>query len=208
MTWKHGTSTRDEANVGNLNRILHNCNMNEDEANDKLCELRSSASSQDEKMAVMIAMSLVGGFFSHVSKKESESNLIIETLRPFLNNCIIAPTKDTKYEWYVLLTLNNKLLTIFVLRMTYRLVPTVGADTVMIPDFVLWVEPHANRNFEVFFVEVKKQGNFANGHLESDLVKLGKEMQLGLNKLLKRKVENPEVVGLLLEGSLLFYRYC
>lgn len=182
--------------------------MNEDEANDKLCELRSSASSQDEKMAVMIAMSLVGGFFSHVSKKESESNLIIETLRPFLNNCIIAPTKDTKYEWYVLLTLNNKLLTIFVLRMTYRLVPTVGADTVMIPDFVLWVEPHANRNFEVFFVEVKKQGNFANGHLESDLVKLGKEMQLGLNKLLKRKVENPEVVGLLLEGSLLFYRYC
>ncbi|KAG1046714.1 hypothetical protein G6F43_010812 [Rhizopus delemar] len=158
--------------------------MNEDEANDKLCELRSSASSQDEKMAVMIAMSLVGGFFSHASKKESESNLIIETLRPFLNNCIIAPTKDTKYEW-----------------MTYRLVPTVGADTVMIPDFVLWVEPHANRNFEVFFVEVKKQGNFANGHLESDLVKLGKEMQLGLNKLLKRKVENPEVVGLLLEGG-------
>jgi hypothetical protein len=56
-------------------------------------------------------------------------------------------------------------------------------------------------------VEAKKQGNFSNGPLESDLVKLGKEMQLGL-KLIKTKVANPEVVGLLLEGSLLFYHYC
>lgn len=106
------------------------------------------------------------------------------------------------------LTLNNKLLTNFVLRMTYRLAPVVGSYTVMIPDFVLWVEPHSEVSFEVFFfVEAKKQGNFSNGPLESDLVKLGKEMQLGL-KLIKTKVANPEVVGLLLEGSLLFYHYC
>ena len=52
-----------------------------------------------------------------------------------------------------------------------------------------------------FFVEVKRKGDFANGHLESDTVKLGKEMQIAINKLILRKVKCPEVVGLLVEGN-------
>jgi hypothetical protein len=76
--------------------------MNEDEANDKLYGLRSLTSNQGEKMAITITVSLAGRFFSHASQKESESNLIIEILSPFINRCIITPTRDTKYEWCVL----------------------------------------------------------------------------------------------------------
>ncbi|CEG80337.1 hypothetical protein RMATCC62417_14691 [Rhizopus microsporus] len=89
-----------------VNRILHNCDMNEDEASDRLYELRSSVSSQGEKLAITIAISLVGRFFSHASQKEGGSNLVIKTLRLFINSCIITPTKDTKYEWCVLLNNN------------------------------------------------------------------------------------------------------
>jgi hypothetical protein len=38
-------------------------------------------------------------------------------------------------------------------------------------------------NYELFFVEVKRLGKFANGTFESDLIKLGKEMQVALDKL-------------------------
>ena len=48
---------------------------------------------------------------------------------------------------------------------------------------------------------MKKQGNCSNGGLEKDLVKLGKEMQLALNKFVAYKVENPVVTGLLVEGN-------
>ncbi|ORE02180.1 hypothetical protein BCV72DRAFT_252630 [Rhizopus microsporus var. microsporus] len=157
-----------------VNRILHNCDINEDEANNKLYGLRSSASNQREKVATTTAVSL----------KESESKLIIEILHLFINSCIITPTKDTKCEW-----------------MTYRLVPIVSIYTIMISGFVLWMEPHSETSFKMFFVKVKRQGNPSNGHLESDLVKLGKEIQLGLNKLVKRKVAYPKVAGLLLEGN-------
>lgn len=37
--------------------------------------------------------------------------------------------------------------------------------------------------------------------LENDLTKLGKEMQIALNKLVLQKVDNPVVVGLLIEGT-------
>lgn len=57
-------------------------------------------------------------------------------------------------------------------------------------------------NFKLFIVEVKKPGNFSNSRLETDLVKLGKEMQVVLDKLIKKKVESPEVVALLIGGKL------
>lgn len=57
----------------------------------------------------------------------------------------------------------------------------------MIPNLALFVEPDSGTNYEIFFVEVKRKGNYQNNFLESDLVKLGKEMQTGLNKLAKKK---------------------
>ncbi|KAI9339737.1 hypothetical protein BD770DRAFT_422365 [Pilaira anomala] len=67
----------------------------------------------------------------------------------------------------------------------------------MIPDLALFIEPNSGPQYELFFVEVKRKGNYQNNHLEDDLVKLGKEMHTALNKLVKKKVINPEVVGLL-----------
>ncbi|KAG2226918.1 hypothetical protein INT45_010197 [Circinella minor] len=49
------------------------------------------------------------------------------------------------------------------------------------------------------FLEVKKQGKQANIY-ESDLVKLGKEMKIGVEKLVNEGVEEPEVVGIVVEG--------
>lgn len=51
-------------------------------------------------------------------------------------------------------------------------------------------------------MEAKRKGNYRNNNLEDDIVKLGKEMQLALNKLVRLKVVNPELVGLLLNGKL------
>jgi hypothetical protein len=72
----------------------------------------------------------------------------------------------------------------------------------MKPDFVLYTSPSSITNYELFFVEVKRKGNFANGTGESDLVKLGKEMQIALNKLVLKKIKNPEVVGMVVEGKI------
>jgi hypothetical protein len=58
----------------------------------------------------------------------------------------------------------------------------------MIPDLVVYVDPLSTINC-------------SNGNFEKDLVKLGKEMQLAIDKLIIYKVENPEVVGLLVEGK-------
>ena len=49
------------------------------------------------------------------------------------------------------------------------------------------------------FLEVKKQGKQANMYA-SDLVKLGKEMKIGVEKLVKEGVEEPEEVGIVVEG--------
>lgn len=65
------------------------------------------------------------------------------------------------------------------------------------------MDPISVTKFELFVVEVKKLGNFSNGHLETDFVKLGKEMQLALDKLIEKKVENLEVVALLVESKLI-----
>jgi hypothetical protein len=58
------------------------------------------------------------------------------------------------------------------------------------------------------FVEVKRKGNHYKGNYVSDLVKLGKEMQIGINKLILQRVANPEVVGLLIkEGEYICSSY-
>lgn len=87
--------------------------------------------------------------------------------------------------------------------MTYHLVPAGGHNkgVLMMPDFVLFIDPLSSMNFELLFVEIKRRGNFANGNQESDLIKLGKQMQVALNKMVLKKVQSPEVVGLLVQGT-------
>lgn len=134
-----------------VNRILQNYDMNKDETNDKLYSLRSSASSQGKKAAITIMISrwyfYKERFLDFLAMRpRKKANLI--WLRPFVNNRIITPTRDTKYEWYVLLKLNNKLLINLVLRVIYWLVPIVGSYTVMLSDFILWVVSHSEASFE------------------------------------------------------------
>lgn len=87
--------------------------------------------------------------------------------------------------------------------MTYRVaLPSDGQ--IMIPDLTLFVELNSSTNYELLFVEVKRRGKYQNSNLENDLVKLGKEMHTALNKLVKKRVRNPEVAGLLIEGNV----YC
>lgn len=78
----------------------------------------------------------------------------------------------------------------------------------MIPDLAIFINPSSVTNFELLLIEVKKHRNYSNGNLEKVLVKLGKEMQLALNKLLTHNVKNPEVLGLLVEGKNIQSFYC
>lgn len=74
-------------------------------------------------------------------------------------------------------------------------------EQIMIPDFVIFIEPHSAMNYELFFVEVKIKGNYQNNYLENDLIKLGKEMHVALNKLIMSKVKYSEVVGLIIRSK-------
>ncbi|KAG0182405.1 hypothetical protein DFQ28_005997 [Apophysomyces sp. BC1034] len=71
----------------------------------------------------------------------------------------------------------------------------------MIPDFVLFSDAVSTIDYEFFIAEIKRKGNNSNGGLECDLVKLGKELQLALNKLVGYGVDDPEVYGLLVEDD-------
>lgn len=82
-----------------LLNILQDKTVDEQEANDKIDELRIRCINQQSKMATRIVSSLLNKFFSLSEKKDSESNLLIETLRPFLMNVIISPCADVKFEW-------------------------------------------------------------------------------------------------------------
>lgn len=54
----------------------------------------------------------------------------------------------------------------------------------------------------LFVFKINWNSNYANGNLESDLVKLGKEIQLALNKLIMLRIKNPEVNGVLIEDKI------
>ncbi|KAI7885887.1 hypothetical protein K492DRAFT_141207 [Lichtheimia hyalospora FSU 10163] len=68
------------------------------------------------------------------------------------------------------------------------------------PDFIVFGTP-TSRKFNVGVAEVKPPGcaNLSNDG-ESDLVKLGREMQYMLNQLINDCVQNPVVGGTLLQG--------
>lgn len=73
------------------------------------------------------------------------------------------------------------------IRLTYHLTK-LSDGQVLVPDFVLYLEILSTVNF--FFSLCggkKKKKNYRNSNLEDDLVKLGKEMQVALNKLVRNK---------------------
>lgn len=84
--------------------------------------------------------------------------------------------------------------------MTYRLPALHDQIHVMIPDLVIYVELHGSK-YELFVLEAKKPWNYNNGNIENDLLKLGKELQVALNKLIVFGVHNPVVPGLHIEGK-------
>ncbi|KAI9322918.1 hypothetical protein BX666DRAFT_2017304 [Dichotomocladium elegans] len=153
---------------------------------DEIHLIKSNSTNHNVKLAAKVIVSIIHLLRQSTSDVRQEATLIIEALRPFIHNTIVLPTDGAKMEW-----------------MTYHVLPPSGYRhcQAMAPDFVLYVDPLSTINFELFFVEVKRKGNFGNGHLESDIVKLGKEMQIGLTKLVQYKVECPEVVGLLIEDG-------
>ncbi|ORE04981.1 hypothetical protein BCV72DRAFT_179381, partial [Rhizopus microsporus var. microsporus] len=51
------------------------------------------------------------------------------------------------------------------------------------PTFVLYVDPLSTINFELLVTEVKKHGNCSNGSFEKDIIELGKEIKLAIDKL-------------------------
>ncbi|KAG1041172.1 hypothetical protein G6F43_012143 [Rhizopus delemar] len=199
VCYTRSTTNNEETAEGNVDETEENDNTEQDEqrvdiveyktvdeqeANDKIDELRIRCINQQSKMATRIVSSLLNKFFSLSEKKDSESNLIIETLRPFLMNIITSPCAYVEFEW-----------------MTYRMASYNNDGQLIIPDLVLYITLLSNINFELFVVEVKKHGNFSNGSLENDMIKLGKEMKLPLDKMVAYKVDSPEVISLLIRGS-------
>ncbi|KAI9246130.1 hypothetical protein BY458DRAFT_446946 [Sporodiniella umbellata] len=79
-------------------QVLQTSSISEDEALDKIDEIKGSSDSQQTKTAIKIVSSLLHVLLNF-SSKQCESNLIIETLRPFLKNCILSQCKDTNHEW-------------------------------------------------------------------------------------------------------------
>lgn len=73
----------------------------------------------------------------------------------------------------------------------------------IIPGFVLFVEPYSSNPFELCFVEVKRKDSHAKGNNVIDLIKLGKETQIDIYKLILQRVVNLETVGLFIkEGKI------
>ncbi|KAI7853854.1 hypothetical protein BDC45DRAFT_441612 [Circinella umbellata] len=85
--------------------------------------------------------------------------------------------------------------------MTYHLKPLERQTTqpTLIPDFVAYTEPYSDMNFDFMFLEVRKKGKQANVY-KSDIIKLGKELKIAVDKLVSEGVNNPEVVGINVEG--------
>ncbi|ORY99348.1 hypothetical protein BCR43DRAFT_226812 [Syncephalastrum racemosum] len=75
------------------------------------------------------------------------------------------------------------------------LVQTKGAAK---PDFVVYVQP-SNAHHDIMVGEVKPP-NASISQAESDLVKIGKELRLMLNRLILLGTPDPVVCGILVEG--------
>ncbi|KAI7866402.1 hypothetical protein BDF14DRAFT_1921279 [Spinellus fusiger] len=90
------------------------------------------------------------------TRRQGEALLIVENIRPYLTHCLVCKIDMVKHDW-----------------LTYHLTkPSDGQ--VLIPDFVLYLDNLSSVNFEFFFVEVKRKGNYHNNNLEDDLAKLRK----------------------------------
>lgn len=81
-----------------INKTLQEDDLDENEYGVLLDEMIVCCDNQDEKVAVKIIASLLYTLLNNSSKKEPESNLIIETLRPFILHCIVFKTKGIKAE--------------------------------------------------------------------------------------------------------------
>lgn len=74
--------------------------ISEDAATDIIDGIRAGCNSVDGKAATRIISSLMYRFMNYWREhKTSESNLIIEVMRPFVFECIIKPSKDIQFEW-------------------------------------------------------------------------------------------------------------
>jgi hypothetical protein len=69
------------------------------------------------------------------------------------------------------------------------------------PDYVAYVKTRLDLKYDIFVAEVKKPYAKAN-QLESDLVKVGKQMKKMIDCLLDLDIEQPIVCGLVIEGKI------
>ncbi|CEG70194.1 hypothetical protein RMATCC62417_06135 [Rhizopus microsporus] len=145
--------------------------MDEEEREDAIDLIKKSSNSRHTRTAVKITKDITPHIFSSkfLNRQEGEANQIIELLRSFLMHSWTSRLTEVKYEW-----------------LTYHLLPPTqhSSSQSMIPDYALFAEPYSEITFELCFIEVKRKENHYKGSYEFDLVKLGKEMQIGINKLI------------------------
>lgn len=193
-----------------MQKLLSTRDITQDEAEDQTAEIKLKTEISDIKTVTKIVTDMLPHLLYNsqsLNHREGEAYLIIELLKVFFYelSCI-------KVKWYEvrLVSINEYtpclkvyLINVVNIRLTYHLLPHSNhpMNQTMLPDFVIFVEPLSAIMFELLFVEVKRRGNKSNGNSESDLVKLGKEMQIALNKLMFQGVVDPEVVGILVEGK-------
>ncbi|KAI8381206.1 uncharacterized protein BYT42DRAFT_604214 [Radiomyces spectabilis] len=112
-----------------------------------------------------------------------ESEITVSTIKAFIPSSLYVDGAKDEWQTY---------------HMPYVDCST-GRSISLKPDYVMYVEPTAKTNLELFFLEVKDWPNKGNVY-EADTVKLGKEMKLGLHKLVNGGVKDPITVGMLVEG--------
>ncbi|KAG0183702.1 hypothetical protein DFQ28_001216, partial [Apophysomyces sp. BC1034] len=113
-----------------------------------------------------------------------EATIIIDRLSCFMSK-YIHHDQHIKHEWSA-----------------YHLLPPPSLeqerDTLQ-PDYVAYIDPISTMNFELLTMEVKRSDKQTN-KFEPDLVRLGKQLQTMLDKLIYAKVKEPVVAGLLIVG--------
>lgn len=160
--------------------------ISNEEKEDAIDSIKSSSNDENVRTAVRIIKDVMPMMFTQfLNRQVGEAHQIIELLRPFLLHCLSSALNGVKYEW-----------------MTFHLKPHPtfpSSNQIMMPDFVIFVEPRSSMTFELCFVEVKRKGNHYKGTKETDLVKIGKQLKISLDKLMMQKVSNPEVVGIIIK---------
>lgn len=83
----------------NIFQALQLNGSDKEKAADAIDVAKATCNGGEAKVAIKIISHLIDRFVGHSEERASESNLIMEVLRPFIVECITNSCKDIQFEW-------------------------------------------------------------------------------------------------------------